>query len=246
MINKSNEFKNIDILNTCVTCIGVILVLIGCILPFFVEKAWVIEVKTILLSVACSIIASSIITFFISRYQIKRENIKGIIDHWGLENIYPTRAVMNQVCDEKQKHACECIDVAAFGLRSWRQSCENMVRGLLRSGVRIRILAPIPDTEIIRKREEDEEDSPGNISQNIIKLNEWVEQLKSEGNIELRFYDGLPIDFYFRVDNTLFIGPYQSHKQSQHTVSFEYSGDGQMFRDYTEHYEMIWKRNAPK
>lgn len=241
-MKSKSVFTEIDTINKYVAAIGALLVLLGLLLPYLIDKLWVFEAETVLLSVGCSIIASSIITYFVSRYQIRRENLQNIIDHWGLENIYSTRAVMNQVCDEKQSQARECIDVMGFGLRSWRQGCTEMIISLLRRGVRIRILTPVPDHLAVRMREESEEDSEGNISKSIHLLKNWVENLKSEGNIELRHYSGLPMDFYFRVDNTLFIGPYLHGRQSQQTISYEYSANGQMFRDYTAYFEEMWRR----
>lgn len=171
----------------------------------------------------------------------KQQRILEVAGEWGLENIYATRSIMNAECDKKQQSAKASIDVVAFGLSSWRQNCNDEIISLLKRKVKIRILAPQPDSDFIRQRELDEEKLPGSIKNDIEKLQEWVTTLKEIGDIELRLYSWLPMDFYFRVDDSLFIGPYMYHKQSQQTVSYEYSANGQMFNIYTAYFENIWK-----
>ena len=51
--------------------------------------------KNIQISVACSILASNIIMFLTSEYMLRSQRRAEIIDRWGVEAIYKTRAEMN-------------------------------------------------------------------------------------------------------------------------------------------------------
>lgn len=203
------------------------------------EKAEII--RTILISVGCSLIATSIVTYFYMKYQAKHQKVKELMDIWGLRGIYETRSLMNSAADEAQESARKCVDAIGFGFSSWRQNKAREVRQMLQRGVKIRLLSPLPDTEFVKQREKDEEVAQGNISQSIHLLHKWVDGLKKYGDIELRFYKSLPLDFYFRVDDALFIGPYLYKKQSQQTVSYEFCRSGNMFSEYTQYFEIVWK-----
>lgn len=240
MNNSVKEIRNIDIVNLVVFLLGIIFSLTGVIGNDFWMQKKSLDIKTAFLSIGCSLIATSIVTYFTSRYQIRKERIKSIIEIWGLDKIYDTRAEMNHDCDISQSNAKQHIDIVGFGLSSWRQSCTDTLKEKLRAGVDIRILVPRPDTDIIKQRERDEDNIEGNISMNIHLLSEWVTELSQFGKIKIKFYDALPLDFYFRIDDDLYIGPYLYKKQSQQTISFKYVKPGKMFSYYTSYFENIW------
>ena len=224
------------LLNLIVLLSGIVLILAGIIAGYFDRES----VSTVCISVGCSLTSTAIVGFLYVRYQTKHQKMKELMDVWGLKEIYDTRAIMNQSADRAQERAKERVDAIGFGFRSWRQAKTSNVIRMLGSGVRIRILSVLPNTIITKRREIDEEVTVGDISKSIIQLRKWVEELRKYGDIELRFHKSLPLDFYFRIDDTLFIGPYMYKKLSQQTVSYEFSRYGKMFREYAEYFESVW------
>jgi hypothetical protein len=53
------------------------------------------DARNILISIACSIWASNLIMYSTSAYMLRSSRRREIIDSWGLEAIYKTRAEMN-------------------------------------------------------------------------------------------------------------------------------------------------------
>lgn len=54
----------------------------------------------------------------------------------------------------------------------------------------------------------------------------------------------MTLDFYWRVDNNLYIGPYWYHLGSQQTITYKYKHSGIAFNLYTEYFERLW--NSPE
>lgn len=218
--------------------VGVIITMVGF---FVVPEDW----STVIMSIGASIVASALVVYIDSFYEIRFRTIRDVMEKWKLKAIYKTRGAMNADCDLLQDKAKECIDVIGFGLTSWRDSSTGRIKELLKNGVKIRIMTPDPDSAFVIQRSKDEGQAEDYISFSIKKMIEWVNSLKEEGDIEVRTYDWLPMDFYFRVDGTLFIGPYLYSRGSQQTVSFQYEKDGFMFADYTAYFNEVWAKAKP-
>ncbi len=122
--------------------------------------------------------------------------------------------------------------------------CVCLVRAKVRRGLKIRIIAPDPDSEHVRERERDEKEVEGQIRQTIVNLAEWLEELREispdSSNIQIRYYNRLPEDFYFRVDEHIFIGPYLYGISSQQTISYEFRGSSHGFTYYKDYFETLW------
>ncbi len=207
---------------------------------FMLSDGW----QTVVISIGASIVASALVIYIDSFYEIEFGAIRDVMEKWKLKAIYKTRGAMNADCDEFQNKAKEAIDVIGFGLSSWRDSSSDKIRELLKSGVKIRILTPNPESSFVVQRAKDEGKEPSSIKYDIEQLLEWCKELKEYGDIEVRTYDWLPMDFYFRVDGMLFIGPYLYGKGSQQTVSYRFEKDGLMFADYVAYFEKCWEKAA--
>lgn len=216
---------------------GIIITLAG---YFALSGGW----QTVVISIGASIVASALVIYIDSFYETKFRKIRDVMEKWRLVDIYKTRGAMNADCDEFQDKAKEAIDVIGFGLSSWRDSSSEKIKELLKNGVKIRILAPNPEGSFVVQRAVDEGKEPSSIKYDIERLIDWCEDLKACGDIEIRTYDWLPMDFYFRVDNALFIGPYLYGKGSQQTVSYQFQKDGLMFAYYNEYFERVWEKAA--
>lgn len=98
------------------------------------------DAKNILISVACSIWASNLIMCATSEYMLRSARRKEIIDKWGLESMFRTRAEMNSFSNLGMVSCKRHIDIIAFGLKNFREVKNDLIKSLLEDGVYIRIL----------------------------------------------------------------------------------------------------------
>jgi len=174
---------------------------------------------------------------------------RNIIDNWGLSYIFRSRAEKN--ADSDYKFATEQIrqlDCIAFGLRSFRENHTPDVRKCLCDEMRARFLVMNPNGEFIKQREIEENETVGKMSKSINDLVEWGRKLKREtnGNIAIKFYNSMTLDFYWRMDDTLYVGPYLYGRNSQQTLTQKFQknlGENQGnlgFQTYTDYFESLW------
>ena len=239
--NKVNE----RLINLVVCLLGLIAVVIGAALSFSdSDNSDNNLFVTILISVGASLIASAVVTYLSSIYIYKRKKEKEITDYWGLTAIFETRQRMNDSADEYLLELEDSLDIIAFGLRSFRDSKTSEIQKKVQRGLKIRMLAIHPESSFLKQREKDEKQVEGSIKNSIIQLSDWIMELKSiapdPSNIVLKHYDALPLDFFFRMDNVLFIGPYLYGKDSQQTISMEFRGSANGFNYYMRYFEDLW------
>jgi hypothetical protein len=232
-IHSKLERTNATLINHVVFWVGLCFVLSG----FFIKP---LDWRNVCISVGCSLVASSIASFLTSRYLIRISRIKNIVEYWGLESIYQTRQEMNQSTNNAFVNLENNLDIIALGLKSFRDAKDSLVKAKVQSGLKVRIIAPHPDSAYVVQREHDEKEVPGQIRQTILHLGSWIDELKSmspdAANVQIKYYNSLPEDFYFKVDDFIFIGPYRYGISSQQTISYEFKGPSNGFRDYNLHF----------
>ena len=218
------------------TLAEVVILLVGVILIFAGNRYR----STILISVGSSMVATAIVVFMTD--VLLGVNDQEAVRTWGLEGVYRTRGEMNSSCDLYLRKASS-IDIIAFGLRSFRDSQTKSVERILRNGGTVRIITMKPDCENLEKREIDENQPKGHISQEIRDLCVWAKKLNSKkykGKIEIRYHDHQPQNFLFLMNNRIFTGPYVYKKDSQQTISFEYNNFGSAFEHYSNYFKELW------
>jgi len=239
-INEKLEQTNSDIINIAICILG-----IACAFGSMLITAGKQDLKTIILSVGCSLIATSIVSFLTSKYLIRIRKTKELINTWGIKAIYKTRQKMNASADESFDNLENNLDIIAWGLKSFRDIKGDRVLHKVKKGLKVRIIAPHPDSEVVIKRSEEEKEVPDQIKNTIINLEKWVNELKDAAvnpdDVQIKFYSHLPQDFYFRQDNNIFIGPYRYGISSQQTISYEFKSPGEGFEDYKDYFERLWK-----
>lgn len=211
--------------------IGIVLCLIGS----GIEQPWMINI-------GCSLIASGVVIwahdFFVEKKVISP------LDEWKLEKVYSTRAEKNAESDPELGKVKYCIDVVAFGLGSFRSKHTNKVKECLRNGVNIRIITMHPDCAYVAIRDKEENKSEGTTSHSIKQLVTWANDLNnknSKGKITIKGYSSMTIDFYWRVDDVLYIGPYWYGVESQQTITYKFLAGGKGFKQYTDYFESLWE-----
>ena len=167
-----------------------------------------------------------------------------IIETWGLEKIFKTRAEKNSESDPKlEKHNVKQLDGIAFGLSSFRCNREKDVLKSLCNGMNMRLITMNPDSDFAKQRDVEENGQPGSISASIKNLVEWINKLNAQssyGKIEIKYYNAMTLDFYWRMDDELYIGPYLYNIVSQQTVTYKFIKGGRGFNMYTDYFESLW------
>lgn len=169
--------------------------------------------------------------------------------NWGLKNIYFSRSEAHADY-RKEGFAKNSCDIIAFGLKNFRQNVTKMVEKSAKKGLRIRILTLQPDSLYVKQREI-EENMIGGIKNSIIELLGWAEKLKAslpddmekEDVIQIKLYDSLPLNFYCKMDNKLYIGPYLAGKESRDLITYEFER-GEVWNFYSSYFESLWNNEV--
>lgn len=195
-----------------------------------------------IINISCSIIASGI-TLLISTYTIERKKQYSVWEEWKLARIFKTRAEKNADSDPKLKHGVTVLDAVAFGLSSFRSFHTHDMQTCLNQGMNVRLLVMNPKSEFISQQEKEEGDAAGNIAKSINDLVEWAKALNqhsTNGKITIKGYQSMTLDFYWRIDDELYIGPYMKGKKSQQTITYKYKKGGEGFELYSSYFEELW------
>ena len=230
--------KNIEsekLINALIFLTGLISVLAGVIF----ENAMKEQVSTVLISIGASIIASSVVAYITSVYLLKRKKQKEITEIWGLRSITGNRSEMNVEIDRRLEKMSKSLDIIAYGLKSFRESKGNLLMSKIERGVKIRILTVNPDSEVLAYRDSAENKINGSTANDIRQLVKWLGEFESS-SVEIRFCEFLPTELYFRVDDRIFVGPYEIGKESQRTITLEFAGDTKGFGYYSDYFESLW------
>ena len=223
--------------------IGAIIIVVGivlCIASANVNPTW----ANVLISIGCSLIASGVV-ILMHDFFVEKEKVS-LLDEWNIDKIYSTRAEKNAESDPELVNARYCLDAVAFGLSSFRGKHTSKVETLLHKGINIRIITMNPNSEFASIRDKEEQKAEGSTAYSIQQLVEWANKLNgnNKGKIVVKGYNTMTLDFYWRVDNTLYVGPYWYGVDSQQTITYKFLSGGKGFTQYTEYFETLWNDNT--
>ena len=166
-------------------------------------------------------------------------------ENWGLVKVFESRAEKNKESDPiLEKHNIKQLDGIAFGLTSFRSKRENDLLKCLKNGMQMRLLVMDPDGELISRREREENSIDGSMKYAINQLVEWGDKLNKQsgsGKIRIKAYRCMTLDFYWRMDDVLYVGPYLYGIVSQQTLTYKYKNGGKGFTFYTDYFEQLWE-----
>ena len=131
----------------------------------------------------------------------------------------------------------------AFGLGAFRSKQTPKVEACLRKGVNFRIITMRPDSTFVNQRDAEENKKPGATKYSIQQLVEWADRLNAKnmkGKIIVKGYSCMTLDFYWRVDDTVYVGPYWYGVDSQQTITYKFVDGGKGFVQYSEYFETLW------
>ena len=222
---------------------GLVATIVG-ILFILADLFWCKTAQNLWISIGCSLIASGLVivltAVFVERLPFNP------LDEWRIKLITSTRAEMNKDCEIEFDKAKYQIDVVAFGLSTFRTAqTERQILAHLKKDLNFRILTMDPDSAFVSERERAEEKA--NIKNSIKKLVEWADKLNAtgaRGKIIVKGYNTMTLDFYWRTDNVLYVGPYWYGYDSQLTITYKFTKGGKGFRLYTEYFDRLWNNES--
>lgn len=224
--------------NTKAIIVALLVLLAGFALTIF-DIYWFKTDSNVWISIGCSLVASALVillnTFLVDA------TIYNPLDDWKLRRITVTRSEINNECASKLAKAKYQVDIVAFGLQSFRNKQSDVIESYLKKGVNFRILTMNPSSSFVQQREKEEDDT--NIKNSIEKLIEWADKLNAKqykGKIIVKGYSCMTLDFYWRVDHTIYVGPYWVGYDSQQTVTYAFDKGGEGFKLYSEYFEKLW------
>lgn len=224
------------LVNAVALFIGIIFILVS---AFFEETLF-----TVLISIGTSILATAIVTFLNSKYLIKQRKINEMVQTYGLDGIYKTRAEANVETNELLENV-KRLDVCAMGLKNFRETQGNLIEQKISEGLKIKILTIDPNSEILSQIDKNENNAIGSTKKSIEDLIDWVDKLKEksivEEQVEIKIYSRYPYDFYFCIDGDVFTGPYHD-KSSQQTITYKYLAKTHGANIFTKNFNEQWKK----
>lgn len=238
--------RNKNLVNFIIILIGIILTIIGFILPIDSIPS------SILVSIGLSFLSTGLVAMLMLMTIDSKDNDEReqMFLEWGIAEIYQTRSQMNSHTAKAYPNMKKEFQQIAFGVKSLRDAYDSLFIEKVKKGLKIRFITIHPDSKFLLEREKIENKQPGEIRKTIIDLMSWIEKLqkvaKKPENIQIKFYDSLPLDFYSKIDDNLYVGPYLYGKESQQTISYRFSPIGKGYKYYTEYFETIWNDSMLK
>lgn len=223
--------------------VGFIVILLG-ILAVLVDYFLLKTPQNLWISIGCSLVASGLVIFLTAIFLEKAPY--NPLEEWGIEKIYSTRAEKEADSDRQLEDAKYRLDVIAFGLKTFRSRHNKQIEECLNRGVNIRILTMKPDSKWVIQREIEEKETRGQIKHTIEELVKWADELNEKsdkGKIVVCGYDAMTLDFYWRVDENLYVGPYWYGIPSQQTITYKFNSKGKAFTQFTGYFEELWENN---
>ena len=211
---------------------GITLFIGGLIFSFFSDP--------IFLGIGTSLMASGLV-FFVS--DCLTPPMENPLKKWNLKKIYLKRSDKSADFDPALDKVKTNIDVIAFGLKHFRTSNQQRIEDCLKRGVQIRILTMDPNSPFVKTRALEEDGLPEQIQLTIKQLIAWAKELNEKGfagTITIKGYSSMPLDFYWRCDDYLFIGPYWYKLPSSNTITYMFEAGGLGFDTYSKYFEKLW------
>lgn len=251
MVSNNTKIKTLNIilkrnkylLNIIILLVGIICTFLGITLP---DKT----AKDILFNIGLSFISTGLVTI-LTIFVISDDDEKDdLYLKWGIVQIYKTRSEMNSHTAEVFPSMTNEYCQIAFGVKSLRDAYDKLFVKKVRNGLKVRFITMHPNSKFLIEREIVENKQQGEIRKTIIDLIAWIEKLrgiaKNPNDVQIKFYDSLPLDFYCKIDDNLYIGPYLFGKESQQTISYRFLPSGLGYKYYTEYFDDLWNNPIMK
>lgn len=205
--------------------------------------------NSIFVSIGTSLIAGSIVSALdiwrVMEQDELRDGIENIIVSAGIIRVYKKRDLDRY--DSLINDMKDSIDITGYSIRGFFQSYKTQIVNIIKKypKFKIRILLVDPRTACSREKEIEENHSYNGIFKaSVITVLEFFKEylLKEDySNVEIRCIPHQLSTMIFRIDKSMFIGPYLYKKDSKSTVTYELEDGGWMFTNYQNEFDNLWK-----
>lgn len=199
--------------------------------------------NTVLLSIGTSLVAGGIVAildlFRIASQEQVYNNIDNLIIKAGIDNVYEKRDLDEY--DSLIKNARNSIDVLGYSLRAFYQSYKEILleKSSKHPNFTVRILLIEPDSMSSRYRENNEDGKVTGIYKKSIDV--IKEGFANCPNIKIRTID-IPIgNMIYRIDDTMYVGPYFYKRNSKSTHTIKLNKNGWLYEEYQQEFDKMWK-----
>ena len=224
---------------------SVMLILVGVVL---ILVSWIIGITTpasvVLVSIGASLFTSGVVSIFNYIYQERDERVKKVVDEWGIIEIYGLRSEMNPGSNKALKKA-KSLDICAMGLKGFLDAQSKLLLARIKKGMRLRILTISPNSDYCEKVDETEGMAKGSTRESIENLIHWIEEnkqfVKTQNQVEIVLYNHYPYEFYFCIDENLYVGPYEN-KTSQQTITYRFRKGSKGYDYYQQQFQSLWEK----
>ncbi|KAB7745573.1 hypothetical protein GA707_06595 [Nostocoides sp. F2B08] len=188
---------------------------------------------------------AGLVAFFHVLLEEGRAQRQRSLERSGLHSIFATRSVsIRSEYEDRLRYASRQIDILGFGLNSLRQDFSGSFdEWAKRCNVRVLLLDPdAPDekSSYADARDREEGANLGTIRAEVRQFLDETQALRnSNTNFTVRLYRTMPSVNIFRVDSSMFFGPYLLHQPSRRTPTL-LVGDGFLFDRLMDHFEQLW------
>jgi hypothetical protein len=231
---------SLDIRTRFVLLVNLIVILSGTILIL-------LDIE-IIKEVGVSIVSSGLVTLFYFAYP--RTNIEekyNKIIEIGLTGVYVSRDIKDEYT-KLLKNAKRNIDVLGLALNKFREDNGDIVKAKCLEEVSVRFLVMDPQSEFFEMKAREEGDIAGELVKApheklkayVKEVNGLVESEKRGKKIEIKYYKSTPATMIFRIDDTMYVGPYLHKTISRKTCTFRLRKGSELFKQYEAHFEQLW------
>lgn len=174
-----------------------------------------------------------------------------LLTRLGLIDAFQGRAAsIKHEYDDRLVGAKQSIDVLGFGLRQLREDFgDDFKKWSGQAQVRILLLDPVVPAAThtyADQRDSEEGNVLGSIAGDVKAFLDLTSTLRADpdGQFKVRLFTALPSINIFRVDDSLFWGPYLVKRQSRNTPTFLVRRGGTLFDAFQEHFDRLWSDEA--
>lgn len=231
-------FWSARVTNIIIGLVGIVFILVAILIGS--EKT----ISVVMLSVGTSIFASSIVSSLSARYLIQQSSATQMVEQWGLDKIYETRAEINTETNELLRNTKK-LEICAMGLKGFRDAQGRTIEKRISEGMFLKVLTIDPSSPILPMIDQTEGLAIGSTKATIMSLIDWITDLKKmqvvSNQVEIKAYDHYPYDFYFCMDGVVFTGPYQA-KTSQQTITYKYLANTLGSNYFKSYFDSLWEQ----
>lgn len=200
--------------------------------------------RDIWFSLGCSFISTSVVTLILLCLLPDTSDEYEALKNSGIVRIYSERSQASIKGKQMPRSNLEFISFGLSHFRDERDNRKNLMRRI-RDGLHVKILTLHPDSVYVDAQQQFE--NSGNLESDIRALIQWVSEIKrgmgadARGSIEIKLYDTLPLHFYCRADDKIWVGPYLLGEESNNVITYEFQTYSKLGRDFMAYFEQRWE-----